>query len=331
MHRLLERQLKKYLKGEIPEGLAPFLSAVDAAYSDMDHDKKFIEKTLEISLKELDALNINLQHQQKELEGALSVILDSIDYATRLQQGQLPDISLVKKRFAELEVYWQPRDQIGGDFWWVSPVSPSGKFNIIAVDCTGHGVPGAMLALLASNLLGRIYSVRADRDPAEVLMKLDELMRLGLNQKSDGSAGNDGCDAAIVQVDPNSQTIIYSGCGIDLYSVHQSGLVEKHASSNISLGYPVMPNKTPEQIVLNVEPNQILLMSSDGALDQIGISPTGRKMSLGSTRFKNILEQAPLKNCHGLIEEIIKEMNLWRGSEQVRDDLMILAFAPFAL
>jgi len=331
LHRLLERQLRKYLKGESPEELMPFLGAVDAAYCDLDHDKKFIENTLEISLKELDALNANLQSKQKELQSALNVILDSIDYATRLQQGQLPDIHKVKSRFSQLEVYWQPRDQIGGDFWWVSPVGPSGKFNIIAVDCTGHGVPGAMLALLASNLLGQIYSIDVDFEPVEVLMKLDELMRLGLNQKIDGSIGNDGCDAAIVQIDPNSHTIIYSGCGIDLYEIGRSGIVQRHNSSNISLGYPVLPSKAPEQIIINLEPDQVFLMSSDGILDQIGISPLGRKMSFGSTRFKIALENTLRRDCQELIENIIQEMNVWRGREQVRDDQMILAFAPLTL
>jgi len=185
--------------------------------------------------------------------------------------------------------------------------------------------------LLASNLLGQIYSIDVDFEPVEVLMKLDELMRLGLNQKIDGSIGNDGCDAAIVQIDPNSHTIIYSGCGIDLYEIGRSGIVQRHNSSNISLGYPVLPSKAPEQIIINLEPDQVFLMSSDGILDQIGISPLGRKMSFGSTRFKIALENTLRRDCQELIENIIQEMNVWRGREQVRDDQMILAFAPLTL
>jgi len=78
LHRLLARQLKKYLKEGNSDELAPFLAAVDAAYTDLDHDKKFIEKTLEISLKELDGLNASLQQKQKELEDAFKTILESI-------------------------------------------------------------------------------------------------------------------------------------------------------------------------------------------------------------------------------------------------------------
>jgi hypothetical protein len=185
-----------------------------------------------------------------------------------------------------------------------------------------------MLALLASHLLGQIYSVNAEIEPVEVLMQLDELMRIGLHQKSDGSTGNDGCDAAIVQIAPSTNTITYSGCGIDLYRVGQSNMVERHASSNISLGYPSIPTKTPQQIVLNIEPNQILMMASDGIFDQIGTSLTGRKLSFGSTRFINSLEQTSPKNCLGLVNGVVQEMNQWRGSERVRDDLMVLAFTP---
>jgi len=327
LHRLLERQLKKYLKGEAPEGLAPLLFAVDAAYADLDHDKKFIEKTLEISLKELDGLNTSLQQKQSELEGAFKTILESIEYATRLQKAQLPDVDQVKKRFSDFEVYWSPRDRIGGDFWWVTPVGPTGKFSIIAVDCTGHGVPGAMLALLASNLLGRIYSVRADRSPAEVLQRLDELMRLGLHQNNQDTAGNDGCDAAIVQVDPVAKKIIYAGCGIDLYIVSEDGGSQRHVSSNLSLGYPTHLNTDIDELEINVDPHQILVMSSDGIFDQIGFSASGRKMLFGANRFVNALQRSAGKGCSQLIEGVIADMKQWQGDERTRDDLMMLAFS----
>ena len=327
MHRLLERQLKKYLKGDIPEGLAPFLSAVDAAYSDLDHDKKFIEKTLEISIKELDGLNSSLREKQEELEGAFQTILESIEYATRLQKAQLPDVSQVRQRFADLEVFWSPRDQIGGDFWWITPIGPTGKFSVIAVDCTGHGVPGAMLALLASNLLGRIYSVRAERSPAEVLQKLDELMRIGLHQNVQPSWGNDGCDAAIVQVDTLAGKVIYAGCGIDLYAIDDEGKVDPYLSSNFSLGYPNSVEIAPKEIEVIVQTNQTLVMSSDGIFDQIGFAPSGRKMSFGANRFVESLQRSAGKGCASLVEGVIVDMKQWQGSERTRDDLMMLAFS----
>ena len=327
MHRLLERQLKKYLKGSSPDELAPFLAAVDAAYSDLDHDKKFIEKTLEISLKELDDLNISLQQKQTELEDALKTILGSIDYATRLQQAQLPEISKVKNRFSDFAVHWSPRDQIGGDFWWISPIGPSGKFSIIAVDCTGHGVPGAMLAILASNLLGRIYNVNAERPPVEALLKFDELMRIGLHQDGHNVSGNDGCDVAIVQVDSSSKKIIYAGCGIDLYLVNQDGRSERFPSSNLSLGYPAPLNAVPEELEIYLEPSQILLMSSDGIFDQVGLAPNGRKMSFGTNRFIEALQQSAGRDCDHLIEGVLQRMKQWQGGERTRDDLMMLAFS----
>ena len=326
MHRLLERQLKKYLKGVSPDELTPFLAAVDAAYSDLDHDKKFIEKTLEISLKELDGLNTSLQKNQAELEGAFKTILESIEYATRLQKAQLPDVNEVKKRFADFDVYWHPRDQIGGDFWWVTPLGPSGKFSIIAVDCTGHGVPGAMLALLASNLLGRIYSVRAERSPAEVLQKLDELMRLGLHQNNNEAAGNDGCDAAIVQIDLSAQKIIYAGCGIDLYVVNEGGQLERYPSTNASLGYPAPLKSDPQEVEININSSQTLVMSSDGIFDQIGFASSGRKMSFGANRFGEALQRSVGSGCAQLIHGVIQDMREWQGSERTRDDLMMLAF-----
>jgi serine phosphatase RsbU (regulator of sigma subunit) len=323
---LLERQLKKYLKGGVPDELTPFLTAVDAAYSDLDHDKKFIEKTLEISLKELDGLNASLQKNQAELEGAFKTILESIEYATRLQKAQLPDTNEVKKRFADFDVYWHPRDQIGGDFWWITPIGPSGKFSIIAVDCTGHGVPGAMLALLASNILGRIYSVRAERSPTEVLQRLDELMRIGLHQNHNENAGNDGCDAAIVQIDSSSQKIIYAGCGIDLYVINEDGQTERHLSSNGSLGYPAPLKTDPQGVEIHIDSGQTLVMSSDGIFDQIGFAPSGRKMSFGVNRFSEALQRSAGGGCTQLIQGVVQGVKEWQGGERTRDDLMMLAF-----
>ena len=327
MHRLLARQLKKYLKEGNSDQLAPFLAAVDAAYTDLDHDKKFIEKTLEISLKELDGLNSSLQQKQKELEDAFKTILESIEYATRLQQAQLPDIDQVKKRFSDFDVQWLPRDQIGGDFWWVSPLGPTGKFNIIAVDCTGHGVPGAMLALLASSVLSRIYGLHAEHAPAEVLLQLDVLMRLGLHQEGTETLGNDGCDAAIVQIDTRANKVIYAGCGIDLYLVNAKGYTERFLSSNLSLGYPAALQSEPPQIELDLEPNQILVMSSDGIFDQIGVLPDGRKMSFGVKRFMAALQRSSGEGCAHLLRGVLQEMRAWQGNGRTRDDLMILAFS----
>jgi hypothetical protein len=327
LHRLLARQLNKYLKGGSSEELAPFLAAVDAAYSDLDHDKKFIEKTLEISLKELDGLNASLQQKQKELEDAFKTILESIDYATRLQQAQLPNIDQVKKRFSDFDVQWLPRDQIGGDFWWVSPLGPTGKFNIIAVDCTGHGVPGAMLALLASSVLSRIYGLNPDHSPADVLLKLDALMRLGLHQEGAENFGNDGCDAAIVQIDTQANKVVYAGCGIDLYLVNADGYSERFLSSNLSLGYPVALKSEPQQIEIDIEPNQILVMSSDGIIDQIGVLPDGRKMSFGVKRLMAALQRSSGEGCAHLLRGVLQEMRAWQGDGRTRDDLMILAFS----
>jgi len=270
---------------------------------------------------------VSLQEKQQELEGAFQTMLESIDYATRLQKAQLPDVSQVRERLSDFAVFWSPRDQIGGDFWWVTPVGPTGKFSMIAVDCTGHGVPGAMLALLASNVLGRIYSVRAERSPAEVLQKLDELMRIGLHQNVQPAWGNDGCDAAIVQIDTSAKKIVYAGCGIDLYTLDDQGKVERYLSSNVSLGYPDSVEIAPEEIELTVEPNQILVMSSDGIFDQIGFAPSGRKMSFGANRFIEALQLSAGKGCTELVDGVVRDMKQWQGGERVRDDLMILAFS----
>jgi len=286
----------------------------------------------EIELKQLVSRNQELEarihHRTMELEAALTMIRHSIDYASRIQKAQLPNVAQIKNKFADFEVYWSPRDQIGGDFWWVSPVDETGKFSIVAVDCTGHGVPGAMLALLVSNLMVRIYDQPNEPEPKAVLIMLDKLLRSGLHQDSESSTGDDGCDAAVVQIDPVSQEVIYAGSGIDLYVLDHLGNPTRYSGSSQSLGYRNPPKKLPVQISIRMEPDQIFVITSDGIIDQVGSLSNGKKASFGSSRFKTSLQDAKGNGCSYLVKQVIDDMKKWQGNETIRDDLMLLAFSP---
>lgn len=194
-----------------------------------------------------------------------------VDHASRLQRSQLPKPHRIEGRFASIGVIWQPRDTIGGDLWWLSSAQRSGAYTLAVADCTGHGVPGAMLSLLVSNSLERIYSGDPDKSPAEALMMLDHLVRTGLNQDAEHSESDDGCDAMIMRIDRERLEIIFSGAKIGAFQLTTNGTVIRHQATRASLGYcqPPDPEDEPHNQTIRYTRGDTFVIVTDGFTDQI--------------------------------------------------------------
>jgi hypothetical protein len=167
----------------------------------LESQKIFVENQNRVLEATVQERTRELAEQHKELDKTHQLVVSSVNYASRLQRSQLPSRHRLDQRFQSVASIWQPRDTIGGDLWWVSSSQIKQQFSLAVVDCTGHGVPGAMLSLLVSSSLERIYSGDPGIEPSRALMALDHLVRVGLNQDSPDSESDDGCDAAIVEVD----------------------------------------------------------------------------------------------------------------------------------
>lgn len=325
-HRLLQRQVRKHLGGEVAPELVPFLQAVNDAYTGMDEDKAMVERTLDLSSLELVQASQAIQQKQAELTAAMEQVMDSLRYASRLQKAQLPQAERFEKRFADFSVVWLPRDTIGGDLWWISPGDSDGKFSIALVDCTGHGVPGAMLSLLASTSLEQIYSHTKEPSPDVALEKLDQAMRHGLNQDKQGAEGNDGCDAAIFQVDPSQGKAYFSGCRIDLFYVDEGEGVTRIGSNRFSLGYSDPMPHYPVMHEVDVHAKRVFLISTDGLVDQVGLRAEGGLRSFGFARLMRCLSQHAEEGCVATTNALMASLKEWQGAQERRDDLSILAF-----
>jgi serine phosphatase RsbU (regulator of sigma subunit) len=325
-HRLLQRQVKKHLGGEIAPELAAFVASVDEAYVDMDNDKAMVERSLELSSKELEELNDAVRKKQEELSAAMQQIMESLQYASRLQRAQLPQPHRFLSRLQDFAVLWSPRDTIGGDLWWISPGDSEGRFSIVVVDCTGHGVPGAMLSLLASTSLEQIYGHHREPAPAEALMQLDHAVRKGLNQDKPGASSDDGCDGAILQVDPTTQKIYFAGCRIDLYSAEFDATVVRTGAERFSMGYPDDVFQKPKQHEMDWQDNTLYVMSSDGLLDQVGRNEKGVLRSFGHQNLMKVLAQNASKGCTATINAVSDSLKEWQGADTRRDDVTVIAF-----
>lgn len=269
-----------------------------------------------------------LAEQHQELDQTHQIVIGSVNYASRLQRSQLPRAHRIEGRFRSLGVIWEPRDTIGGDLWWISSSQQSGPFSLAVADCTGHGVPGAMLSLLVSNSLERIYSAEGSVRPADALMSLDHLVRTGLNQDAKDSESDDGCDAAIVRIDPEARRLEFAGAKIGLFHLAGDGTVRRYAASRASLGYRQAPddNDVPVNQMITYSSGDVFMIVTDGLTDQPGGDKTV-PIAFGYRRIEHLLSAMPGRDANGISHQLREAFTRWQGSHQRRDDLTAVVFS----
>ena len=308
-----------WIQKELAKSLAAQKTLAEDQKALVENQNKVLEETVAERTKELET-----QHQ--ELDDVHQLVVGSVNYASRLQRGQLPRQLRIDGRFASFASIWEPRDTIGGDLYWLSSSQQSGPFVLAVADCTGHGVPGAMLSLLVSNSLERIYANDTAEDPATALMSLDHYVRTGLNQDRADSESDDGCDAAVLRIDRDKQTIEFAGAKLGLFQVNAHGTLTRHLGSRCSLGYQDKVLEADKPILQKIpyQSGDVFAVVTDGFTDQIGGS-TG-KTSFGYRRLEDILKT----NYKASTEEIAATMKhdfaAWQGNESRRDDVTAVVF-----
>jgi serine phosphatase RsbU (regulator of sigma subunit) len=308
--------------------------SIDAQKTLVEGQNKVLEETVAERTKELtkstkelakSAQELAVQHQ--ELDEAHQLVVSSVNYASRLQRGQLPRQMRIDGRFASFASIWEPRDTIGGDLYWLSSSQNQGPFVLCVADCTGHGVPGAMLSLLVSNSLERIYANDTTEDPATALMSLDHYVRTGLNQDRADSESDDGCDAAVLRIDREKQTIEFAGAKLGLFQVNADGDVTRHQAARCSLGYQdaIDDKDKPEVQVIRYQAGDVFAVVTDGLTDQIG--GTGNvKLSYGYKRFETIFKANCSGNAQSIVDAVRADYADWQGAQSRRDDVTAVFF-----
>ncbi len=270
-----------------------------------------LETTVTERTRELVASKADTERQHQ-------LVVDSITYASRLQRAQLPRAQRLDSQFSSWHAIWEPRDTIGGDVWWASPADAKGRISIVLADSTGHGVPGAMLSVLISTSLERMYATQPDIDPASALMALDQALHIGLNQGGADAQSDDGCDAAIVRIDPHTREVEFAGAKLGLLLLRSDAGVERVQPTRISLGYQQRPSHEPQLHSLRCTPGDVLLLVTDGITDQIG--GEGSPRAYGYKRLIAQLERCTGKDASAVAAAIRDDLGVWQGRQMRRDD-----------
>jgi len=247
-------------------------------------------------------------------------ITDSIQYAKRIQNAILPSSTIVKENLEESFILYKPKDIVAGDFYWLEPVMPSGKpkkktILFAAADCTGHGVPGAMVSVICNNALNRSVKEYGLLDPGKILDKTCEIVVQEF-EKSDEEV-KDGMDIALCSLKGNK--LQYAGAHNPLWIIRKGEIIETKANKQ-----PIGQFDNPEPYrtySFDLEQGDSLYIFSDGYVDQFG-GEKGKKFK--TKAFRELLLSIQDKSMEEQKTIIDESFETWRGSLEQIDDICII-------
>lgn len=266
----------------------------------------------------LEQANEEITQQQKLLDEQHTEILQSINYARRIQMAILPTIQHVHAAFADAFIFYRPKDIVSGDFFWFHRTQH--RIYLAAVDCTGHGVPGAFMSVLGMSLLNQIVNDDPTLEPAEVLNRLHQGVIQSLKQQEAGASQQDGMDIALVVLDKSTRMLHYAGAHNPMYLMHKGQLETLEADKSPIGGWRYADHKFSNQTV-HLQPGDSFYLFSDGLADQFG-GQQGRKFSYRRLReLINAHHNQPMASVGRTLEEAFVQ---WKGDIEQLDDVLVM-------
>lgn len=274
----------------------------------------------------LSGLDVDITEQlerERQLRDANRLILDSLRYASRIQSAILPAREALATATRDYFLIWEPRDIVGGDFFWLHRTE-RGYF-IITGDCTGHGVPGAFMTLIACGLIDRHLRTLQAPSPATVLAHLHRDLQMLLGQDQGHGETDDGLEAGICLVHPEERTLVFAGAHFSLWRA-RNGTVEEIRGDKAGIGYRRFPSDTTfNDLTLDLADGETFYMTTDGLVDQIGGE---RRRSFGRKRFEAFIagqHGRPMPEQQTALRSLLSR---YQGQEVRRDDVTVLGFVP---
>ncbi len=249
-------------------------------------------------------------------------VMESIEYASRIQHALLPSSAVFNAVFKDYFVWWEPRDVVGGDTYWVTKTE-SGCF-VAAIDCTGHGVPGAFMTLIVHILLEKTGASEFCNNPGRVLEILNIQLKQVLGCNGTASRIDDGFDAAVCHINAECGELTFAGAGLPLFYEIQGKILEIKGD-RMGVGdhrVPVDYHYTNHTLQLTGFETFYLL--TDGVTDQVG----GRKgLPLGKNGLKQLLARVSGMPFQERQKHLTESWRTYAGQEEKRDDLTLLGFS----
>ncbi|GIV38415.1 MAG: hypothetical protein KatS3mg033_0215 [Thermonema sp.] len=276
-------------------------------------------------IEELRQLNASLEEKVRErtaeVEQLLEKVQSSIRYAQRIQEAMLPSKQELQEIIGEHVLFYRPRDIVSGDFYWVAHKTENGedKTIVVVADCTGHGVPGAMMSMVGINLIAQAVYDREIHAPGQILSFINQGIIERLRQEE--TVSRDGMDAVALCIDRNKRKISLAGAKLGALIIRRDE-VEVLKGSQQAIGGYEQEEASFEEINLPYEPMHIYLYT-DGFQDQFG-GESGKRFY--SKNLVNLIEEIYQQPFAIQAERLAHTFDEWKGSLSQVDDVTVLGF-----
>ncbi len=284
--------------------------------------KRIVEertKEIQIQKEEIEAKNETLSFQNEEISQKNASITASINYAKRIQEAMLPLKDKITAGLPENFLLFKPRDIVSGDFYWYA--EKNGKIIYTAVDCTGHGVPGALMSMIGSEILTTIVTANGITKADVILEKMNDYVIKALKQEKEGLS-QDGMDMALCVIDKENKTVEFAGAKNPLVYITNGELKQVKASRSGIGGYQ-QDAKDYSSELIHYESPTWFYMFSDGFQDQFG-GPKNRKFMI--KRLKELLLDIHYKPMEEQNEILDKTIEKWMENTPQTDDIILIGF-----
>jgi len=285
------------------------LSNIEVAHAiEKSEQEKEIYRLRHVELKE--AYDI-IEENNKEITA-------SINYASRIQRAMLPDFKEIKGLTNNCFILYIPKDIVSGDFYWFTKVDQ--KLFIVAGDCTGHGVPGALMSMLGISFLKEIVNYRGITESGQILNELRKEVKGALHQKGKRWEAKDGMDISLCVIDRKKSIIQYSGAYNNLYMIRDGELIE-YLADLMPIGVFDLSDKDFISQNIQAIPGDLIYMFSDGYADQFGGPDRKKYKYIALKSFLLKIHKLPLPEQKQKLE---KEFYDWKGTNPQIDDVIIV-------
>ena len=263
----------------------------------------------------------NIISQKELIEKKTKQITDSITYAKRIQKATLVSSEMLAMILPNSFIFYQPKDIVSGDFYWVEKHKENIFFAV--ADCTGHGVPGCLMAIIGVNMLHQIVKEMNISNPAEALTMLDKKV-IALLKQDKTSELKDGMDIAFCQLkqENDQQRLYFASAQRPLYLIRNNELTE-YKGNKLPIGNAFYEEKTFEYKTIDLQKGDLVYIFSDGITDQFDSTDTKK---YGSKRLKSFLiamQNIDITHQEKLIQQ---EIHQWQGKTNQTDDMLLLGF-----
>lgn len=292
-------------------------------------DKQKLEQVVEERTHELreekekvELVNKEVMEQKSIIEHKNIEITDSIKYAKNIQEALLPNLNEIKNLFNTSFVLYLPKDIVSGDFYWFAK---NGNISFVAaVDCTGHGVPGAFMSIVGNTLLNEIVNEQKITSPGDILLELHKGVKIALNQNAKEFERRDGMDITLCAIEKGSNTIQYAGANRPLWIYRKNKNYELEIIK--ATKFPIGGLELEEARVytnhtIPVDEGDCLYLFSDGYADQFG-GPKGKKFmltNLQKTLFEIVEEPMEVQK-----QKLHAALDNWKGDAEQIDDVLVI-------